>query len=190
MFPSREKTAALSLAFALLAGPALAESWAVNKDESTLGFVGTQQGKEFTGGFSDFDATIAFDPADPAAGSADVVIRTESFSSGSKQRDEAAVGKEWFNVKKFETARFQASGFRAVGENSYEADGKLTIRDVTKDVTLPFTLTIDGDTAKAQGELTVDRQDYGLGTEDFWLVEAQVGKEVTITLDLTAARAD
>ena len=53
-------------------------------------------------------------------------------------------------------------------------------------VTLPFTLAIDGDTATAQGTLSVDRRDFniGLGTKD----EGTLGFTVDISFDLTANR--
>ena len=59
-----------TLTFALLLLPAAASArdWAVDASKSTLGFKGSYQGEAFTGSFRTFDATIAYDAADPSKG--------------------------------------------------------------------------------------------------------------------------
>ena len=65
------------------------------------------------------------------------------------------------------------------------------MRDVTKDVTLPFTLDIAEENgvlvAKAVGEITVKRLEYGVG-QGQWQDTATVADEVVIGFDLTATR--
>lgn len=67
------------------------------------------------------------------------------------------------------------------------AEGTLTIRDRTHPVTLPFTLEIEGDTARMQGATTLDRMRYdvGAGTPD----EGTLGHAVEVRAELTATRA-
>jgi polyisoprenoid-binding protein YceI len=99
------------------------------------------------------------------------------------------MGADWFNVEEYPQARFEADEFRRLDGNEYEAAGELTIKDVTREVTLPFTLDIQDGTADMSGRLTVDRTDYDLGTGD-WASGETVGLEVTITVDLTATRTE
>jgi polyisoprenoid-binding protein YceI len=168
-----------------MAGAAQASSWSVDKSQSTLGFTATQTGKPFTGSFKSFDAAIDFDPANPAAGHAVVTIDIASATTGDKQRDEAIPGSDWFDVKKFPQAKFEATGFKALGGNKYEAIGTLSIRDVKKDVRLPFTLDIAGNTATANGTLPLIRTDYGVGQGD-WATGQWVGLDVDVTLHIVA----
>lgn len=173
---------------AAAAAPAGAAEWVVDGDMSRLGFVGTQTGSRFEGAFDRFEADITFDPDNLDAGAVTVVIAVDSFATGNGQRDEIAKSAEWFNVAEYPEARFATTGFRRVGEGRYEADADLTMRGVTRPVVLPFTLEIDGDTARMHGELTVDRVDYGIG-QGQWEAGDAVGREVTIVVDLTAVRA-
>ena len=94
----------------------------------------------------------------------------------------------------FPEARFVASTVVALGGDRYEARGKLTLRDVTRDVVLPFTLAIVDNPAQpgavratARGKLIIKRLDYGVGQNE-WAGTGQVANEVTIDLNIVASR--
>ncbi|MBE7247579.1 MAG: YceI family protein, partial [Actinomycetospora chiangmaiensis] len=155
------------IAAALLAAtplvPATAATWTVDPARSTITFTGSQTGQTFSGRFKSFTAQIDFDPASPAAGHALVTVDTGSAVTGDPQKDEALPGADWFDTSGFPKATFEATGFKALGGDKYEAEGILTIRDVKKPLTLPFTLTTSGDTAHAVGEVQLSRSDFGVG---------------------------
>jgi polyisoprenoid-binding protein YceI len=176
---------AASLSLFLIAGMARAETWTVDKAQSRLGFTGSQSGAEFSGTFKAFDAKIDFDPKNPAAGHASVDIDMASAVTGDKQRDEAIPGADWFAIAKFPHAHFEAIGFKALGGDRYEADGTLSIRDVKKDVALPFTLTFANGVATADGDLVLVRTDYGVGQGD-WSSGEYVGLHVDVTVHIVA----
>lgn len=172
----------------LAAGPALAADWTVDAGASKLGFSGTQNGEAFRGKFAHFAGTVAFDPAKPEAGHADITIDIASASTGDTQRDEALPQPEWFDAKKFPQAHFVASGFKAKGGDAYEADGQVSIRGVAQPVTLPFTLTIAGDTAHAKGRAELVRTKFGVG-QGPWSSGQWVALEVGVDVDLVAKKA-
>jgi polyisoprenoid-binding protein YceI len=161
--------------------------WSVNYAESRLGFSATQTGKSFDGEFEKFDASIAFDPANLAASSIDVTIDMTSAKTGDRQRDAALPGSDWFKAKDFPTARFTSTNVEQTGEGAYVAHGRLTIRDATRDLDLPFTLAIDGDEATSTGAIVLTRTDYGVGQGEF-ASDEWVGFEVKVTVDITATR--
>ena len=167
--------------------PAQAAEWQVDGGKSSLGFVGSLSGREFEGRFKIWQADISFDPANPAAGHAKVVIDMASAATGDKQRDLALPGADWFDVKKSPQGFFEATGFTARGGNAFEAKGTLTIRGVQKDVVLPFTLDIAGDVAHAKGALDIVRTDYGVGQGD-WSDGSSVALKVSILFDLSARK--
>lgn len=171
----------------LWGGAAQAADWAVDQAKSQLGFVGSQSGSPFEGRFTRWNARIAFDPTNPAAGKAVVEIDMTSATTGDKQKDESLPQSEWFDAKTFPQARFEATGFHAKGGNAYEAVGSLSIRGIRKDVVLPFTLDISGSTAHAKGRLDLIRTDYGVG-QGPWKAADMVALEVAVTFDLTAAK--
>jgi len=182
---------ALTLVFGLAAAasPAFAAEWKIVSEESRLGFVGTQTGTAFEGEFERFSADIAFDPNDLASSKVVAVIDMASAKAGSKDRNEALPGPDWFAVKSFPEARFETSEIRkAEAGDGFVADGTLTIRDKTNPVTLPFTLTIEGDSAKMTGEATLDRSAFGVG-QGQWASDQWIAHEVKVVIDLAATRA-
>ena len=178
------------LALALSFGPvtAFAAGWTVDPTHSKLGFSGTQTGEAFAGTFKTWTAAIDFDPAKPEAGHLVATIDTGSATTGDTQRDEALPGSDWFEVGKFPKATFEATGFTPKGGDSYEAAGKLTIRGLSKDVTLPFTLTVAGDTAHAVGKAKLIRTAFGIG-QGAWATDEYVAFEVGVDVDITAKKA-
>ena len=80
-------------------------------------------------------------------------------------------------------------GSRVAGPGRYTAQGRLTLRDVTRDVTVSFTFkpAADGRTAMLAGGTTVRRLDFGVGQGE-WRDTRWVGDEVTIQFDLFLRR--
>lgn len=178
------------LGLALPAAPASAAvRWIVDPAASRLGFTATQGGSQFDGRFTRYDATILFDPADLADSRVEVTIDMASAVTGDRDRDSTLPTRDWFDVAGFPQARFVATRFTHLGGSEYEAMGELMIREVTRPVTLPFTLEIEGDTARVRGRLLLSRTDYGVG-QGQWVTPDIVGHEVVVVADLTAHRAE
>jgi polyisoprenoid-binding protein YceI len=165
-----------------------AATWTIDTAKSQLGFTGSQNGTPFTGHFGKFSGTIVFDPANPGAGHADVTIQTASAATGDAQKDGAMPGSDWFAADKFPTAHFVATSFKATGTGTYEADGTLTIRGMSKPVKLPFTLAIAGDQAKADGKVQLIRTNFGVGQGE-WSNAQYVALEVAVSVDIVANKA-
>ena len=105
--------AALGVA-ALIATPAIAApSYVVVPAQSSLSFVGTQQGEKFTGAIRDFDARIAYAADDLATSRLDVTIGVKSMDTKSPYRDQALATADWFDFAKFPTATFRTVVIRA-----------------------------------------------------------------------------
>jgi polyisoprenoid-binding protein YceI len=96
-------------------------------------------------------------------------------------------GRNFLDVQRHGDARFVSEAVTSSGGDSYLARGKLTIRDVTRDVALPFSLRIQGDRATARGKLAIKRLDYGVGRDE-WAATTHVADEVTIEFAVTATR--
>jgi len=177
--------AALVVPVLFLVSPAFAADWTVDLTKSRLGFSGMQNGEAFKGAFGKWTADISFDPAHPEAGHAKVSIDLATAKTGDTQRDSALPQAEWFNVKATPTATFEATGFVAKGGEAYEAPGKLTLRGVTKDVVLPFTVTIKDGKAAAKGHLTLTRTAFGVG-QGSWATGEWVALDVSVDVDIAA----
>lgn len=161
--------------------------WHADPARSKIAFTFTQLGAPVEGVFRDYDVDIQFDPDGPA-GEVRVVIDTASLDTGDEDRDAQARAAEFFAVEAFPKAVFEAREIHGWSEQ-YQAVGVLTLKGRTRPLTLPFTLTIDGATAHAEGALVVSRHDFAIGTGE-WATNLAVGDEVTIAISVTATRAE
>jgi polyisoprenoid-binding protein YceI len=159
----------------------VASEWVVQDGEIAITI--TQFGSEVTGSFADWTSDISFDPT-PAdvMGQVTTTIAIGSLTLGSVTAD--AMGADYFDAETHPTATFTAD-IKPDGEN-FVADGNVTIKGTTLPVQLPFTLTLDGDTASMTGSVTLDRQNFnvGEGQSD----SASLGFDVVVTITLTAIR--
>src|SRR5690349_9023359 len=139
--------------------------WRMEPTASQLTFVGKQAGAEFTGKFERFTADIQFDPKDLATSKFIVDIEMGSVNSKDKERDDTLKGNDLFNVKRWPKGRYVAETFTAKGGDEFSAIGKLTIRDVTREVPIDFTFTLDpaGKNAWLKGSAKLKRLDFGVG---------------------------
>jgi polyisoprenoid-binding protein YceI len=177
--------AALGMAI-LAAAPAIAAPlYAVVPAQSSLSFVGTQQGEKFTGAIRDFDARIEYAPSDLATSKLDVTIRMKSLDTKSPDRDQALATADWFDFAKFPTATFRTVAIRMTPTGPV-GDADLTIKGRSKRVAFPFTWKVSTTGATLDAQVTLDRLDFGLGAGD-WADESMVGRKVEVVVHLTLA---
>lgn len=177
---------ASAVAIALCAvAPAHAAHWKVDAAHSKLGFTVLWAKQPFSADFKSWRANIDFDPASLAASKADVTIAVGSMSSGDPETDASIKGAIGFAVSKFPTAHFAATGFTHKSGNAYVAQGNLTLKGVTRPVTLPFTLTIDGKQAHMTGSATVMRNQFDVGSGE-WSKPDPVAWDVKVNIDIIA----
>ena len=157
----------LALVVALALSPAAFAANYVQAPGSTLTFAGSYQGEVFSGRFPGFATTFAFDPKQLAASKLDVTIPLAGATTGVEDYDAEMRGDAFFNSAKFPQARYTATRFRALGGNRYAADGTLSLRGISKPVTLTFTWT-PGAKPVLAGKATVKRLDFGVGGEGDW----------------------
>jgi len=172
---------------ALIASPAGAAHWTVNYARSKLGFTAQWSGEAFSGEFRRWTADIDFDPNDLAHAHVSVAIDLASEASGEPDFDGGLKGAEGFETSRFPTARFVANAFAARSANNYLAAGTLTIRGVTRNLALPFSLSITGNAAHATGTAHILRTDFGVGQGE-WAAPTPVSHDVIVSIDLTATK--
>lgn len=171
--------ATLAIVAALPAHALAAEFNAVQPEQSRITFVSKQMGVPVDGGFKKFTAQIAFDPAKPETGHAQIDIDLASIDAGSTDADDEVKGKNWFDIAHFPTARFVSTAVRALGNGRYEARGQMTIKGRTREVVAPFTYRAEGSAAVLEGAIPIMRLQYGLGA-GAWSDTATVADEVQV----------
>lgn len=159
--------------------------WIVIKDSSHVKFTASQQGKEFTGAFEKYDVLINFKEDAIEDANVTATIDLASVSAGDKDRDGALPGKDWFNVKNTPKAVFQSNDFVKTGETAYEARGTLSMKGKSQPLTLPFTLDITGARAEMEGQVTLDRTLWDVGSGN-WSTDEWVSTKVVVDVKITA----
>lgn len=181
MSPKLTSPAAVAAMLVAMMGAPTAATAAdyVQAPGSSLVFATKYDGEVFTGRFGDFATRLSFDPDDLDAARLDVTIQLAGTATGNADRDSTLSGSDFFDVAKFAQARYVAERFRALGGDRYSADGTLTLRGVSKPVTLTFTWT-PGSPATLAGRATVQRLAFGVGGGD-WADTGTIPDEVAIS---------
>ncbi len=139
------------------------------------------------GKFNKFTAQIAFDPAKPAAGSANLSIDTGSFDLGDDDYNKQVRGAKWFDSAKYPNATFVSSEIAPASGNKFNVTGKLAIKGKSQTVTVPVTVTQAGATETFDGALPIKRTQYDVGTGE-WKDTSIVADEVVIKFHIVAAK--
>jgi polyisoprenoid-binding protein YceI len=170
------------LALAALSGGLPAQGAAGPAAAGSLGFEAVQAGARFAGRFTQFMARVDFDPTAPAACRFEVTIDTASADTGESQRDELLKGEDFFWSQRYPSAVYRGAGCRRA-EPGFALDGELTLRGVTRPVTLVFSPSGAGAGRRLAGTATIERLDFGVGQGE-WAATEWVGGEVTVRFDV------
>ncbi len=120
----------------------------------------------FYGNFLKVSGTIS--TVDGGSGKASLTIDAGSVFTGSQDRDKHLRSPDFFDAKQFPNIEFSSDDVKHVGGDKYEANGKLTMRGVTKELTITFERTGTGKGRKGEartgfhGTFTVKRSDFGV----------------------------
>jgi polyisoprenoid-binding protein YceI len=165
-------------------------TWAIDAGHSSVEFavkhlmISTVRGR-----FSDVTGTVQLDSEDPANSTIDVAVNVVSIDTRQEQRDEHLRSADFFDVTNFPVLTFKSTRIRRDGDD-FKVDGDLTIRGVTRPVTLDATeegRTRDpwgGERIGFSARTKINRRDFGLTWNQ--VLEAggfAVGDEVKITVD-------
>ncbi len=172
----------VSMVMTLSVWPARAQQTLVAA-QSEITFTSKQMGVPVEGRFRQFDAKIAFDPNHPTAAKIGFVIDLASVSLGAAESEAELAKPDWFHTAKFPRATFQSTSVKATGTGQFEIAGKLVIKEASRDVVVPATLSQNGGTTVATGEFVIKRLDFGIGSGE-WKDTSIVANEVQVKFKL------
>jgi polyisoprenoid-binding protein YceI len=187
---------AIAILMLLGARPAVAEAplWTVDAKNSRIIFTAKQMQVAIPGQFQRFTATIRFNASDLSGSKAVIDIDVASASTPNQDIETEIKREPWFDVAHHPTARFETLTFTPKGGERYEVAGRLTLRGVTKAVTLPVTIRVVDDPdrtgtlrAEASGDVPVSRTAFGIG-QGQWRDVGVVADEVVIHFEIVARR--
>ncbi len=168
------------------ATPPAAARYVLDPAKSSLEYQFVQAGAQNKGRFTRMQVSLQNGASSPAGGKLDVVVDVRSLDTGDAERDDTLRGADLFDATKFPQAHFSSSQITP-SASGFDAVGKLTIRNVTRDVRVPFTFRVSDEQDKSAGylagKLQLQRLDFGVGQGD-WKSTEWVGNEVTVSYSL------
>ena len=188
---SKTMATALILVLSVAISASGADKFALDQAHSSIGFsVRHLVISKTKGSFHEAVATVMYDEKDITKSSVDVTIKIASIDTDNEDRDNHLKSPDFFDVEKFPEMTFKSKSIKK-SKDGFVAVGDFTIRDITKEIELPFQIVgiVEdpwGNTKMGvEAGITIDRRDYGLtwskAIETGALV---VGNDVEIVLSL------
>ncbi len=174
---------------------AIAPKWNIDSDHTSISFEVNHFFTPVAGSFKEFSGKLNFDPDNLEGSSANFIVQVASVETDNEKRNNHLQSADFFNAKKFPEMKFSSTSFTRT-DKGYLLNGQLTIRDVTKDISIPVEILGLGEHPVKKGkmitamrtEFILNRNDYGVGTGS-WAATAVVGDEVKVKVLLEANRS-
>lgn len=171
-------------------------TFVIDQSHSRMGFVARHaMVTKVRGTFEDFDASAVIDFEDPSRSNATVTFRIASINTGNTQRDEHLRTNDFFDAPVFPEGSFTSTAVRVLDDTTVEMDGDLTLKGVTKPVTVTWELTgtqtdpYGNLRAGFEGRATLNRKDWGIN----WNAALETGgvlvsDKIVLELDVSAIK--
>jgi len=172
-----------------------APAWTADPPHSSIRFAVRHIYATIWGHFDDYTSTLRFDPDNPAASHISFTIETKSIQTGVGKRDNDLRSRNFFDVDRYPEITFASTSIRHLEGDRYELAGRLTIKDVTKEVVLPLVYHGSKDHPMSPGNLvagfdidtTLDRLQYHVGDGGYYR-KGIIGKDVAIHVSVEMLR--
>ena len=130
---------------------------------TTVTFTVTKLGfSDVTGYFRQFNADIRYDPAQPERSVVGWRVRVASVETGERDRDSALQSGDYFAAAQHPELTFTSRSVRAAAANRLEVTGDISIRGVTKTITIPVTISEERGRRRFVSDFEIDRHDFNV----------------------------
>lgn len=173
-------------------------TYAIDASHTRIGFVARHaMVTKVRGSFNEFEGQGYFDAEDPANSKVELTIQAASIDTRNADRDAHLKSNDFFDMENHPTITFVSTGVEPKGEGEYALTGDLTIKGVTKPVTIDLEFTgaavdpFGNHRIGFEGTTTVNRKDWGVN----WNAALEAGgvlvsEKVTLEIEVSAIRSD
>lgn len=174
----------------------LTGEYALDPTHTRIGFVARHaMVTKVRGAFNDFTGTARVDGEKPEQSSVELVIKAESIDTRNADRDAHLRSNDFLKMDEHPEITFRSTGVRQNGDDTFEVTGDLTIKGVTRPVTVPFTYEgqatdpFGNSRIGLEGSTTINRQDFGVS----WNAALETGgflvsDKVTLEFEISAVK--
>jgi polyisoprenoid-binding protein YceI len=174
---------------------AASSTWTIDPAHTGFYFGVNHIYSEVKGFFDKYDGTILFDPNDLNASRFEFTVYIDSVNTNNRKRDSHLRSGDFFDSKNFPEMTFKSTSISHTQNNKYSVKGILTIKDVSKEVEIPFTYfgfkqhpaNPKQDVAGFDARMTINRLSYNVGNGKFHQMGV-VDDTVDILITIEASR--
>lgn len=148
---------------------ALTGDYAIDPAHSSIGFtVRHAMVTNVRGSFGTFEGSLQLDGSDPARSTASIDVTIGSVNTGIADRDAHLLGSDFFDAELFPLMTFRSTGAAQLGGDAYRITGDLTIKDVTRPLSIDLEFTgsakdvYGNERVGFEGSAEILRSDWGL----------------------------
>ena len=171
----------------------MAQEWKIDPIHTGILFEIKHIYSTVRGHFSDFTGDVFFDPDNLGKSKFDFVVKVDSINTNNGKRDTHLRSDDFFAASKYPVMTFKSSRVSHAGGNKYVLEGKMTIKDVTKDMVLEFIYWGQKENPFKKNEMVtgfdtrfnINRLDFHVGDGKFYTMGV-VGKDVDILITIEA----
>src|SRR3954451_7861899 len=176
----------------------LSGTYVLDPTHTRIGFVARHaMVTKVRGQFNEFEGSAVVDADDFTKSSAQLTIQAASIDTRNEQRDGHLKSNDFLSLEDYPQITFVSTGVRLTGDTSLELTGDLTIKGVTKSITVPFefegaaTDPFGNLRVGFEGSVVINRKDYGVN----WNAALEAGgvlvsEKVTLEFELSAIKSN
>ncbi len=154
-------------------------------EDSGIDFEGYKVTGPHVGGFGKFIGSVTIPDGDIEQARIRIDIDTTSIYSDNPDLTDTLLGTDFFEVETYPRASFISTNIEQFPDGSYSVTGNLDLHGVTKGVTFPATIDLDGGTLTAEAEFTINRFDWDITYKG--MADDLIRKNVLIIFEIEAA---
>ncbi|SFC48051.1 YceI family protein [Streptomyces aidingensis] len=174
----------------------LTGSYTIDPAHSRIGFVARHaMVTKVRGAFNEFEGTAELDGEKPEQSSVRVTIKAASIDTRNSQRDEHLRSNDFLAMQDHPEITFVSTAVRRTGDTTFDLTGDLTVRGVTRQVTIPFSYEgaaqdpFGNLRVGLEGSVEINRKDYGV----VWNAPLETGgllvsEKVTLEFEISAIK--
>lgn len=174
----------------------LTGEYAIDPVHSRIGFVARHaMVTKVRGSFNDFEGGGYFDVTSPEKSHVEVTIKATSIDTRNADRDAHLRSNDFFDMDQFPEIRFVSNKVEPVKQDQYRVTGDLTIKGVTKPVSIDFEYTgsavdpYQNHRVGFEGSVTVNRKDWGIN----WNAALEaggvlIGENIVLEFEIAAVK--
>jgi polyisoprenoid-binding protein YceI len=176
----------------------LTGTYSLDPAHTRIGFVARHaMVTKVRGAFNEFEGATTVDGDNPANSSVRVTIDAASIDTRNAQRDEHLRSDDFLAMEQYPQITFVSTDVRQVDETTFETSGDLTIKGVTRRITVPFEFEgasqdpFGNQRIGFEGSVTISRKDYGIT----WNAALEtggvlVGDKIVLEFEVSATKND